>query len=159
MIEPAWLIEARRHIGLREIPGKKTNGTIGKWLILLKAWWSDDETPWCGTFVAYCFATVGLPTAKHWYRAKAWAEWGKPVGHVVGAVAIFGRAGGGHVGFLVGKSAGGWVYVLGGNQSNGVTIMKLHDSRLIATRWPVNVATILRPLPDMSGGTVSEDEA
>ena len=35
--EPIWLQEARKHIGLLEIPGAKHNTTISKWLTELKA--------------------------------------------------------------------------------------------------------------------------
>ena len=38
----------------------------------LKAWWSDDATPWCGTFAAMCVADAGLTPPKDWYRATAW---------------------------------------------------------------------------------------
>ena len=54
MSELAWIKEARKHIGLAEIPGKQHNPVIVNWLTALGAWWNDDETPWCGTFVAHC---------------------------------------------------------------------------------------------------------
>ena len=52
MSEPSWLKIARSYEGLKEIPGPRHNQTIIRWLGKLKAWWSDDETPWCGVFVA-----------------------------------------------------------------------------------------------------------
>ena len=69
MSELAWIAEARRHIGLREVKGVQHNQTIVGWLKRLKAWWSDDETAWCGTFVAQClqYGDRGIP--KYWYRA------------------------------------------------------------------------------------------
>ena len=54
MSELAWVAEARKHIGLAEVAGKQHNGTIVNWLIKLGAWWRDDESPWCGTFVVFC---------------------------------------------------------------------------------------------------------
>ena len=38
MKEPLWIIEAKKHIGLAEIPGPKHNATILNWLKDLKAW-------------------------------------------------------------------------------------------------------------------------
>lgn len=77
--DPLWLAEGRRHIGVREIKGARHNTTISGWLQRLRAWWSDDETPWCGVFVAYCMERAGQSIPRHWYRAKAWLEWGVPV--------------------------------------------------------------------------------
>lgn len=156
--EPAWLIEARKHVGMREIPGPKHNATILGWVKRLGGWFTDDETPWCGTFVAHCMDVAGIDRPKHWYRAKEWAAWGKPCTAVVGAIAVFGREGGGHVGFLVGQSADNY-YVLGGNQSNMVNIMPLAKSRAIAIRWPAALPAGDRKLAAMTGGAVSRNEA
>lgn len=54
MTDPAWLQFARSQIGVREIPGAPTAPAIAAWLNRLRAWWTDDETPWCGVFVAAC---------------------------------------------------------------------------------------------------------
>lgn len=135
--ELPWIKEARRYIGLSEIAGKQHNPTIVNWLISLNAWWHDDETPWCGTFVAHCCreANRGLP--KHWYRARDWLNTGthllKPA---VGAIAVFQRKGGGHVGFIVGKDRQGNLMILGGNQGNAVNIKPFARERLIGIVWP-----------------------
>ena len=47
--DPIWLTVARNQIGLAEIPGPRHNSTILNWLKELKAWWMEDETPWCFT--------------------------------------------------------------------------------------------------------------
>lgn len=118
-----WIDEAKKHIGLREIKGIDTNLTIKKWLSNLRAWWSDDETPWCGVFVAHCMKSAGYELPKHWYRAKDWMNWGvKSDTPYFGCVVIFERSGGGHVGFVVGKDKSGRLMVLGGNQNNMVSI-------------------------------------
>jgi hypothetical protein len=48
---PPMLREARKHLGLREIPGSKSNQTILDWA---KdggiGWYKNDDTPWCGLF-------------------------------------------------------------------------------------------------------------
>lgn len=158
-----WMIEARKHLGLREIPGKRHNPTILRWIRGLGGWFTDDETPWCGTFVAHCLRSAGLSVPKHWYRAKAYADWGVPCSPQVGAVAVFGRKGGGHVGFIVGESGTNF-YILGGNQRNEVNISPIAKSRLVnggkgACRWPSGVKLASKPLPRMAGGRRTVNEA
>ena len=104
-------------------PGPKTNGVIAGWLTKLKAWWSDDATPWCGTFAAMCVAEAGLTPPKDWYRATAWLT--LPVSlpqAAYGCIVVFTRQGGGHVGFVVGVDKAGNLMVLGGNQGDAVNI-------------------------------------
>lgn len=156
--DPAWLREARTHLGKSEVPGAKHSPfVLSLWKALGRPY-KDDETPWCGGFVGYCMAQAGHEGPKIPERASAWGDWGKACAPVPGAVAVFTRAGGGHVGFLVGQSDASW-YVLGGNQSNQVNIMPIDKARLSATRWPAGVGVPLVALPRMSGGVVSRNEA
>lgn len=154
----AWLVEARRHIGEKEIPGSKHSSVILGWIKRLGGSFTDDETPWCGTFVGYCVLRAGLDPTKHWYRARDWMSWGKSTPARVGAIAVFGRDGGGHVGFVLGESKTHY-YVLGGNQSNAVNIMPIEKDRWLGFRWPASMALSTQLLPAMSGGTVSRNEA
>lgn len=160
MSNPRWLTTAESYVGLREIPGPKHNRTIVGWLTKLRAWWMDDETPWCGVFVAHCMQEAGLPFPKTYMRAKAWSDYGALLRRdrlAPGAILVFDRKGGGHVGFYVGEDAG-FYYVLGGNQSNAVNVMKLGKSRLVASRWPRGEPVIGGPV-QMKGGMISTDEA
>lgn len=157
----AWMKEARSLIGLREIVGPRHNGVIvGMWRRLGGYNFNDDETPWCGAFVAHCIDHAGLPFPKLYPRAKSWASWGRGIPPAVGAVVVFQRPGGGHVGFLVGESPTNY-YVLGGNQSNMVNITPIAKNRAIAIRWPLGVPLKQEQigLPRMTGGTVSTNEA
>lgn len=154
----AWMNEAARHLGEKEIPGKLHNPRIVRWTRELGGWWSDDETPWCGTFVAWCLRASGFEPPRHWYRARAYAEWGAPVTPRVGAIAVFGRKGGGHVGFIVGESASD-LYILGGNQGNMVNISPIAKDRLISCRWPYEAVLGERELPRMAGGVRTVNEA
>jgi uncharacterized protein (TIGR02594 family) len=135
-----WMSEARKHIGLKEIKGTGTNMTIKSWLSNLRAWWSDDETPWCGTFVASCMKAAGYPLPKHWYRAKDWLNWGVDIGSACfGCIVVFDRRGGGHVGFVVGKDKQGRLMILGGNQGDAVSVAPFDTARVIGYRMPVGV--------------------
>lgn len=133
----SWIEEAKKHIGLSEIVGKQHNPTIINWLIQLNAWWRDDETPWCGTFVAHCLKETNRKLPKHWYRAKAYVHYGTPLKQpAYGCIVVFERQGGGHVGFVVGRDKEGHLMVLGGNQGNQVSIAKFPRNRVIAYVWP-----------------------
>lgn len=158
--DPEWLAEARKLIGMREIPGPQHNSWIvSAWARLGAGWFNDDETPWCGLFTAHCIDSAGLPYPRSFPRAKSWASWGKACPPLLGAVAVFSRNGGGHVGFLVGESARQW-YVLGGNQRNEVNIMPLDKDRLVSQgmRWPMGKALGTAKPPAMSGGVISVNE-
>lgn len=157
---PRWYRVAKSFDGLREVKGPKHNSTILGWLDKLGAWWRDDETPWCGVFVAHCMQEAGLPYPATYMRAKAWAEYGALLRRdrlAEGAILVFDRAGGGHVGFYVGEDAGHY-FVLGGNQDNAVNVMKLGKTRLVASRWPKGEPVIGKPVY-LSGGKLSTNEA
>lgn len=159
--DPAWFAKAKEYLGLKEIPGKRHNSTILSWLERLGAWWRDDETPWCGVFVAHCMREAGLPVPQHWMRAKAWADYGANLraSHVApGAILVFARQGGGHVGFYVGEDAT-YYYVLGGNQSNSVNVAKIAKARCIAIRWPRRVPVVGGPKRVNLKAEVSQNEA
>jgi uncharacterized protein (TIGR02594 family) len=166
VIEPYWVQSARHYIGLREIPGVKTAPTLARWLRELRAWWGDDETPWCGVFVAAMFRQGGHSLPKHWYRARAWLDWGVPCSPVPGCVVVFNggpkRPGAGHVGFLVGRDERGRLMVLGGNQGNSVNVAPFDPARVLGDRWPSNTAppaSTTLPLLASNGAPPSIHEA
>lgn len=162
MTDPKWLTLARTFNDLREVPGPASNPTILGWLGKLKAWWKEDATPWCGTFVAYTLQESGLPIIKEWYRAKAWATYGsnlRPDRLAPGAILVFGRDNGGHVGYYVGEDQTSY-HVFGGNQSDKVCRTRILKTRLIASRWPAGVPVIGGPvLLNTVGGPISRNEA
>lgn len=135
---PPWVETGRRHIGLAEIPGPEHSPVIQGWLAKLNAWWRDDETPWCGVFVAHCLQAHEIELPRHWYRARAWLDWGAPLAApALGAVVVFERGpGSGHVGFVVGRNPRGALLVLGGNQGNRVSVAPFAVDRVLGYRWP-----------------------
>lgn len=139
MTEPHWMEKARHYIGVAEIPGKATAPTIARWLIELRSWISDDETPWCGTFCAAVMREAGLPLPQHWYRARDWLNWGvKIVEPAPGCIVVYERAGGGHVGFAVARDQRNRIMTLGGNQGNRVSIAPFDRYRVLGFRWPTD---------------------
>lgn len=136
--EITWVGVARTYIGLKEIRGGAHNSDIMQWIANLGGWFKDDETPWCGTFIAECLRASNRAYPKHWYRALAYADYGtklpKPA---YGSIGVMGRTGGGHVTFIVGETDDGRYLVgLGGNQSDAVNLMKFDKDRFTAYVWP-----------------------
>lgn len=160
-MEPRWLTVARGYIGVKEIPGVENSPIIVRWLQKLRSAWIDDATPWCGTFVATCFAESGIPIAKHWYRARDWLNWGVTLNSpTVGCVVVYARTGGGHVGFVVGQDQAGNLQTLGGNQGDQVSIRPFPVSRVLGYRWPEKEVLSLVILPLVgSDGKISTNEA
>lgn len=138
---PRWLKVANSRIGIREIPGPKHNSNILEWIGKLTPKRLgmaifDDETPWCGTFAASVMLDSGFEPPEIAARALSWATWGQPLSTPVpGAVLVFKRPGGGHVGFYAGEDDLAY-HVLGGNQSNAVNVARIEKDRCVAIRWP-----------------------
>lgn len=165
-IEPQWMVTARSLIGTREVPGPANNPKILGWANWLggKALgiaYSADSIPWCGLFAAYCVARAGLKPPKIAVRARAWETWeARLQQHVVspGAILVFVRDGGGHVGFYVGEDDTRF-FVLGGNQGDAVSIVPILKSRCTAIRWPRGVPVIGVPRRMTMAAALSTNEA
>lgn len=179
MNELSWIFKARSYIGLTEVRGSKHNPTLiamlkamGKYSSESKAWWVDDETPWCGLFVGYTLGVSGRFVVKDWYRALEWesehlTKLDKPA---YGCIVTFNRKGGGHVGFVVGRDKFDNIMVLGGNQNNQVSIIPFDTDRVSAYYWPSfwRDGKCVKSAPDIgrytlpllqSNGQVSTNEA
>lgn len=160
---PGWVTVARALIGTREIVGPQHNSWISKgWARLGAGWFNDDETPWCGYFVAHCMDAVGLPYPKggRFASAAAWGDYGMSASPQLGAIGVKKRKGGNHVFFIVGETADRAFYkALGGNQGNCVSIIDIRKSDVFAVRWPAGVPQPHIPLPVMARGTTNASEA
>ncbi len=108
-----------------------------------------DNVPWCASFMAWVFNNSGYEKAvpSNSARALSWLSFGKPIDHpVYGAVAVKRRKGGGHVCFVVGEE-GRFLYCLGGNQSDRVSVVKYNKSVFEAFRVPLSYVESI-PLPN-----------
>lgn len=147
----SWVDKAFKYVGLREVKGSKHNPTIVDWLKRLGAWWKDDETAWCGVFVAHCLTAVGRGSIpKHWYRALEYLNWGSVLDKpAYGSVAALKRKGGGHVFFVVGVTEKGDIVGLGGNQGDEVNLRVFARSEIEGYRWPPHANGVLSmPYPE-----------
>ena len=127
-----------------------------------------SKLPWCGDFVETCIALTLkdelLPVNP--YLARNWLTFGQKLTKpTLGAVLVFWRGSRngsqGHVGFYAGESTDGKrLYVLGGNQSDAITVAPLGADRLLGIRWPMTVAVPAKlERPKMVGGKLSLNEA
>jgi hypothetical protein len=160
---PKILVEAVKHIGVKEIVGKQHNPKIMQWAEDLGvSWYTNDEIPWCGLFVAHCAKSAGVQVVKSPLRALSWAEYGTAVDDpMLGDILTFKRDGGGHVGIYVGEDDDHY-HVLGGNQSNSVNVTRIVKSRLYKARrtaWKVAQPSNVRKVYLEAKGTVSTNEA
>ena len=155
---------ARSYLGLKEIGVTNKNPTIDAWAQTLSGKWLIGQ-PWCGTFMAQVFKEAGLSTKvpKEFFRAKAWETAGTKLDKFAyGCVVAFTRDGGGHVGIVVGKTKSGTLKVLGGNQSNAVTIQDFDPKRVTSYRWVSSGSVPLEhryDLPVLPAGKISTNEA
>lgn len=138
---------AERYIGIAEIgaPGQD-HPLVVWWLSLCGLPNSPDETPWCSAFVNGMAWELRLPRSKS-AAARSWLTVGTPVetsqaqrGDVVilqrGAVpqpdaSVLNAPG--HVGFFS-SYANGRLFLLGGNQGNGVSIAPFAPGMILGVR-------------------------
>lgn len=166
--DPAWLAAARAKLGTREAAGPANSPTILGWAKrlgtkVLGMVYNADSVPWCGLFVAHCIDEAGIAPTPIAVRASSWSTWGSALRSdrvAPGAVLVFSRQGGGHVGFYVGEDARAY-HVLGGNQGDCVSITRIAKDRCIAIRWPAGVPVIGAPvmMKMIAGVPLSKNEA
>ena len=113
-------------LGLREVSGPNSHPRIRQAINEAADWLDDDDsqTAWCGCIMGLWCRELNLPRPKEFYRAASWAVVGTAVDikdAVRGDICVFKRPGGSHVA-LFSSSAAYTVTVLGGNQSNAVTV-------------------------------------
>lgn len=150
MTEPIWLTVAMSYRGIREIPGPQHHPKILEWWRRIKRGGiKDDETPWCAAFVGGCLEEAGLRSSR-FESARSYLSWGIPLREPVpGCIVVFERVGGGHVGFATARAADGRLMILGGNQSNQVSIAPFEAHRVVkgGYRWPEAVPVPNESLP------------
>lgn len=142
---PKLVSAAIQYLGIKEIPGKGSNPVILDMAsrIGIKSIYVNDDTSWCAVFINFLCKISGLPMVdpgKDKYnlmRAKYMLNWGSKVemkDMKLGDIGVLDRPGGGHVFIIIGKTPGGNVIGLGGNQSDSVTFSEFDIKRLLGVR-------------------------
>lgn len=140
--EPKWLMLAKAEIGVKEGAGAKNNPRV-------LAYYKDaghpeiahDDVAWCAAFVGAMLERSGVPSSKG-LAARGYLQWGKAVAKPYpGCVAVFKRGTGwqGHVGFFISEGEKG-IKLLGGNQSDAVSIITMKKTDLLGYREPVTIS-------------------
>lgn len=142
--DPFWLDVALREMrrGVKEVPGAGVNPRIAVYHKITRAGLTSggDEVPWCSSFVSWCLEESGITSTRS-KAARSYLNWGKPLDKPVrGCIVVTSRGvdiHSGHVGFYVEPRGEDKFLMLGGNQSNAVTIKVAESSRVVGYRWPV----------------------
>jgi uncharacterized protein (TIGR02594 family) len=155
-----WVVAARRDIGQRETLGPNDSPWIRAMLADLGQSWLVGQ-PWCGGAMAKWAKEAGFPLPRAWWRAKAWGDWGQQLpGPVFGAIAVFERKGGGHVGIVTGRTASGGLVIYGGNQADEVNEREFSAARPpITCRWPPGLILPFVEPPPIAAASRSTSEA
>lgn len=166
MTGPRWLVAARYYDGLTEVPGAESNPLILDMAraIGAPAWFHDDDQPWCAVFQNFVLLESDVPMAIgergdvfDRLRALTFAtdlRWGiKLAGPALGAIAVFSRPEGAHVGMYLGEH-GDRIRIFGGNQGNRVCATWISRTRLRGYFWPRAV-----PLPPLGVIALKNDGA
>lgn len=146
-----WMAFAWSDLGVAATPGPGISARVHKY-------YADaghpeiagDDVAWCAAFVGACLERAGLRSTRS-LMARSYLSYGSasPEGRS-GAIAVFSRDEDpalGHVGFVVGETSDA-IMLLGGNQSNAVSVITMPKARLLGLRWPASSPPpIPAPLP------------
>lgn len=130
---------ACRELGIAEIPGPQANARISEYLRGVGAD-PSDETPWCAAFANWVLSQAGIKgTGKP--NARSFLHLGESVELAdvkPGDIVVFWRGDPkgwtGHVAFFWAHRDDDTIEVLGGNQSNAVSIAAYPVRRILGIR-------------------------
>jgi uncharacterized protein (TIGR02594 family) len=137
----AVLLKAASQLGVKEIPGEKSNPQIveyHKYSTVKNLFGFADSVPWCASFIAWCLEKSGMESTNK-QLARSYEKWGVSVKNspVPGDIVTFWRnslkSGYGHVGFFL-KSTPKGVYILGGNQNDSVNVSLFSTAKMTDIR-------------------------
>lgn len=161
---PVWMGELHRRMGLHEV---RDNARLIDFLKIGKYLGNPKNLPWCGDGLESVFAKTlpNEPLPSNPFFAQNWVKFGVQLGGLnirrpyIGAVGVIRwNARSGHVGIVAGVERDR-IALLGGNQSNRISIAWFPRSKFIAFRWPKTAPFV--SYPALVGGAlqVSMSEA
>jgi uncharacterized protein (TIGR02594 family) len=137
-------LAALEFVGVREVPGLKSNPLITSWIKQSAEWLDrdDSKTAWCGCFRGALGILTGTGVVPAHYRAANWAKWGsavdlrRPTTWQQGDTIVMTRPGGNHVCLFHGidPKNRSRIECLGGNQADAVNITSYPCSRITHVR-------------------------
>lgn len=160
---PKMIIEGLKLFGIEEATLEgEDNPTILLWAkeVGINNYLHDSQA-WCGLYIAVVAKRAGKEVVHDPLWAANWLNFGTPSNEAMfGDVLVFKRPGGNHVGLYIGEDDRTY-FVLGGNQSDMVDIIRIEKSRCRGIRrpkynvQPANVRKILLT----SEGEISTNES
>lgn len=156
---PGWLALAADMLGVKEGPGAANNAQVVK--LFADAGFpgiKTDSTAWCAAYVNAMLERAGHRGSRS-LAARSFENWGVGLKEpALGCIATKKRAGSswqGHTGFVVGANKE-QVFLLGGNQSDQVSVAAFKRSEIVAFRWPADMPIPTAPkLPTTVAGARS----
>ncbi len=135
---PPWMAEMYRKKGLHEA---RDNAALSAWLRIGKFLGNPAKLPWCGDAIESAIVKTlpDEPVPDNPFWAQGWAKFGtKAAPGDIGAIGVIRwSAKAGHVGIVAEYDARRRrVKLLGGNQSNAITLSWFNLNDFIAFRWP-----------------------
>lgn len=134
--DPPWVVVARGELGQHEVAGPKNNPRILEYHKATELGADMDSVAWCSSFVSWCLERAQYRSTKNAW-AQSYTKFGKDAGGPkYGCIVVFKWSeNSGHVGFCVGIQ-NNKVLVLGGNQSDSVSISPYAMDKVVGFRWP-----------------------
>lgn len=161
---PRMLVEGLALYGVTEKVGPENNPVIMGWAreVGLEDTYRADAVPWCGLYMAVVAKRAGWSPVAAPLWALNWRTFGAPADKPsIGDVMAFVRPSGGHVGIYVGEDISTY-HILGGNQGDAVSIIRIARDRLRGARrpvWRISQPAGVTPWRVDGGGPVSVNEA
>ncbi|MBJ8997821.1 MULTISPECIES: TIGR02594 family protein [Citrobacter] len=113
-------------------------------LISPKCNYTLSNTPWCASFVNYCFKVSSYKISKGFAGSNSFVadeNFKKISSPIYGCLMVWRRGGKGHVAFVYGRdSVSGEIIVLGGNQNDSINFMLQSDTTKVFVGYYIPAA-------------------
>jgi uncharacterized protein (TIGR02594 family) len=149
-----WMTLAESQIGIQELTNNNDGIDVEKYL---QSCGLKKGQPWCAAFVNWTLEESGIEGVKvNPAYSLNWNTWGQGLSEpAYGAIATMKRKGGGHIGFVAGKTPSGRIILLGGNQSDMVKLESFKASKILHYRYPEGYTPSQNALPIISNINVN----
>lgn len=133
---------AKAELGVHETPGPLATPRVIEYAQHTTLHATSDEVPWCSSFANFCVDSAGFK-GTHSAAARSWLGWGVAINKpVLGCIVIFDRhddsnPNAAHVAVCDHPDiSNGIIRVIGGNQSDKVSVARFPVSKVLGYRIP-----------------------